>query len=58
MHFWLDDDNELMYCPSFVGGQPDTFNENYVSEWDDWSDVDVDKLLYIFRSLVLDKELN
>ena len=57
-HFWLDDDNELMSCPSFVDGNPDTFNEDYVSEWDDFSDVDVSKLLYIFRSLVLDKELN
>ncbi len=57
-HFWLDDDNELMSCPSFNDGNPDTFNEDYVSEWDDFSDVDVSKLLYIFRSLVLDKELN
>ncbi len=57
-HFWLDDDNELMSCPSFVDGNPDLFNEDYVSEWDDFSDVDVSKLLYIFRSLVLDKELN
>ena len=57
-HFWLDDDNELMSCPSFVDGNPDLFNEDYVSEWDDWSDVDVSKLLYIFRQLVLDKELN
>ena len=57
-HFWLDDDNELMSCPSFVDGNPDTFNEDYVSEWDDFSDVDVSKLLYIYRSLVLDKELN
>ena len=57
-HFWLDDDNELMSCPSFVDGNPDTFNEDYVSEWDDFSDVDVSKLLYIFRPLVLDKELN
>tara|TARA_X000000368_G_scaffold272110_1_gene215723 strand:- start:131 stop:331 length:201 start_codon:yes stop_codon:yes gene_type:complete len=57
-HFWLDDDNELMSCPSFVDGNPDTFNEDYVSEWDDFSDVDVSKLLYIFRQLVLDKELN
>ena len=40
-HFWLDDDNELMSCPSFVDGNPDTFNEDYVSEWDDFSDVDV-----------------
>ena len=57
-HFWLDDDNQLMSCPSFVDGNPDTFNEDYVSEWDDFSDVDVSKLLYIYRSLVLDKELN
>ena len=57
-HFWLDDDNELMSCPSFVDGNPDLFNEDYVSEWDDFSDVDVSKLLYIYRSLVLDKELN
>ena len=57
-HFWLDDDNELMSCPSFVDGNPDTFNEDYVSEWDDFSDVDVSKLLYIFRQLVLDRELN
>ena len=57
-HFWLDDDNELMSCPSFNDGNPDTFNEDYVSEWDDFSGVDVSKLLYIFRQLVLDKELN
>ena len=57
-HFWLDDDNELMSCPSFNDGNPDTFNEDYVSEWDDFSDVDVSKLLYIFRQLVLQKELN
>ena len=57
-HFWLDDNNDLMSCPSFVDGNPDTFNEDYVSEWDDFSDVDVSKLLYIFRQLVLDKELN
>ena len=57
-HFWLDDDNELMSCPSFVDSQPDLDNEDYVSEWDDFSDVDVSKLLYIFRQLVLDKELN
>jgi len=57
-HFWLDDDNEFMSCPSFNDGNPDLFNEDYVSEWDDFSDVDVSKLLYIYRSLVLDKELN
>ena len=29
-HFWLDDDNELMSCPTFVDGNPDLFNEDYV----------------------------
>ena len=57
-HFWLDDDNELMSCPSFVDGNPDTFNEDYVCEWDDLEGLDLGKLLYIYRSLLLDKELN
>ncbi len=53
-HFWLDDDNNMMSCPTFVDGQPDILNEDYVSEWDDISTTDLDKLLYIHRSLVLD----
>ena len=57
-HFWLDDDNELMSCPSFVDVNPDTFNEDYVSEWCDLEGLDLGKLLYIYRSLLLDKELN
>ena len=39
-HFWLDDDNELMSCPTFVDGNPDLFNEDYVSEWTDLEAVD------------------
>ena len=57
-HFWLDDDNDLMSCPSFVDGNPDTFNEDYVCEWDDLEGLDLGKLLYIYKSLLLDKELN
>ena len=53
-HFWLDDDNNMMSCPTFVDGQPDILNEDYVSEWDDISTTDLDKLFYIHRSLVLD----
>ena len=55
-HFWLDDDNELMSCPTFVDGNPDLFNEDYVSEWTDLEGVDLSKLLYIYKSLLLDKE--
>ena len=53
-HFWLDDDNNMMSCPTFVDGQPDILNEDYVCEWDDISTTDLDKLFYIHRSLVLD----
>ena len=53
-HFWLDDDNNMMSCPTFDDGQPDILNEDYVSEWDDISTTDLDKLFYIHRSLVLD----
>ena len=57
-HFWLDDDNELMSCPSFVDSQPDLDNQDYVCEWEDLEGLDLGKLLYIYRSLLLDKELN
>ena len=57
-HFWLDDDNELMSCPSFVDSQPDLLNQDYVCEWEDLEGLDLGKLLYIYRSLLLDKELN
>ena len=53
-HFWLDDDNNLMSCPTFVDGNPDKLNEDYVCEWDDINSTDLDKLFYIHRSLVLD----
>jgi len=57
-HFWLDDDNDLMSCPTFVDGNPDTFNEDYVSEWDDFEGLNVGKLLDIYKTLLLDKEVN
>ena len=53
-HFWLDDDNNLMSCPTFVDGNPDKLNEDYVCEWDDINSTDLDKLFHIHRSLVLD----
>ena len=56
-HFWLDDDNELMSCPTFVDGNPDLFNEDYVSEWTDLEGLNLDKLLYIYKTLLLNKEV-
>ena len=34
MTFWLDDDNEFCYCPTFNDNTPDEDNWGYVSEWD------------------------
>ena len=56
-HFWLDDDNELMSCPTFVDGNPDLFNEDYVSEWTELDGLDLNKILYIYKSLLLSKEV-
>ena len=55
-HFWLDDDNELMSCPTFVDGNPDTFNEDYVSEWTELDGLNVGKLLHIYKTLLTFKE--
>ena len=56
-HFWLDDDNELMSCPTFVDGNPDTFNEDYVSEWTELDGLNVGKLLHIYKTLLTFKEV-
>jgi len=57
-HFWLDDDNELMSCPTFVDGNPDKSMEDFVSDWTDWEGVNFSLLLDIYKTLLLDKEGN
>ena len=52
MTFWLDDDNEFCYCPTFIDNKPDKDNWGYVSEWTDFDGVDLDKLFHIHRHLV------
>ena len=53
--FWLDDDYEFKSCPLCVNGTGDFDVEDYVSEWDDWSDVDYDKLFNIHKFCILNK---
>ena len=53
MTFWLDDDNEFCYCPTFIDNKPDKDNWGYVSEWTDFDGVDLDKLFHIHRELVI-----
>ena len=56
MTFWLDNDNQFRYCPTFLNDNPDKSNWGYVSEWDDWSDVNINKLFDIIAQLVTQKE--
>ena len=53
MTFWLDDDNEFCYSPTFANNEPDKDNWGYVCEWDEITSTDLDKLFYIHRQLVL-----
>ena len=52
MTFWLDDDNEFCYCPTFNDNTPDKDNWGYVCEWDTIDGTDLDKLFHIHRHLV------
>jgi hypothetical protein len=55
MTFWINDEQDIMYCPTFIGGQPDFNNSGYVEEWDDWSEVDVAELIRIIQKLIITK---
>ena len=37
--FWLDEENNLMSCPTFIDGKPDKLNSGYVCDWEDWENV-------------------
>ena len=51
MSFWINDEQDFMYCPTFINGQPDFDNTGYVEEWDDWSDMNVPELIRIMSQL-------
>ena len=52
MTFWFNDEQDLVYCPTFISGEPDFDNTGYVEEWDDWSDVNNAELIRIIQRLV------
>mgnify|MGYP003304321944 CR=1 FL=1 len=53
--FWVDDELEFKSCPLNVDGTGDFNCEDYVSEWDDFSDVDINELLNIHKVCILNK---
>ena len=53
--FWVDDNYDFKSCPLCIDGTGDFDCQDYVSEWDDWSDVDYDKLFNIHKFCILNK---
>ena len=53
--FWLDDDYEFKSCPLNVNGTGDFTCDDYLSEWDDWSEVNMNELLNIHKFCILNK---
>ena len=53
--FWVDDNFEFQSCPLCVDGTGDFTCSDYVSEWEDWSDVDYNKLFNIHKFCILNK---
>ena len=58
MTFWLDDNNDFCYCPTFTNNEPDKDNWGYVCEWDEITSTDLDKLFVIHRHLVTTQAQN
>ena len=53
--FWLDEENNLMSCPTFIDGKPDKLNSGYVCDWEDWENVNYFKLFEIISTLISQK---
>ena len=53
--FWIDDDYEFKSCPLNVDETGDFDCEDYVSEWTDWEGVDMNELLAIHKTCILNK---
>ena len=53
--FWVDDNLDFKSCPQYVDGTGDFDNEDYVSEWDDWSEVDMNLLFNIYKNELINK---
>ena len=53
--FWVDDNLDLQSCPQNIDGTGDFNCSDYVSEWDDWSEVNMNELLNIHKFCILNK---
>jgi len=54
--FWLSKDNYVKSAPTFVDNSVDYYNWDYVSNWDDFEGVNMNKLFEIVAQLITQKE--
>ena len=53
--FWVDDSDDFKSCPQNIDGTGDFDQWDYVSEWTDWEGVNMETLLNIHQSCVINK---
>ena len=51
--FWLDANNNFKSAPTYIDNTVAYEQRDYVSEWTEWSDVDMHELFSIHHALVL-----
>ena len=51
--FWVDDNNDFKSAPLNNNGTGDFDNDDYVSEWEDWSEVNYELLFNIHQACVV-----
>ena len=56
--FWVDDNFDFKSCPENVDGTGDFDCSDYVSEWTDWEGVNMETLLNIHQSCVINKQIH
>ena len=55
MTFWIDNNNDFCYCPTFIDNKPDRKQSGYVSECTDFEGVNLQELFHIHRRLITEK---
>ena len=53
--FWVDDNYDFQSSPLNVDNTGDFNCSDYVSNWDDWEGINIDKLLNIHKACILNK---
>ena len=51
MSFWFNDEQDLMYCPTFISGEPDLDNAIAVEDWESSHELDSDQFQDLIRTI-------